>query len=306
MRITTAMVQRNMLTDLNQLSERLAKTQAKAASGKQITRASDDPYNAAKAMNLRQNLSATSQYSKTIQDSRGWQDATESSLAAITDFVNVARDLVVQGGTDSTDAESRKSIATQIDQIINGIKDSANASYGGRYLLSGTATDTPPYVEGTDAYQGNQGGLDPAIPGIVRDIGPGVTMTINTVADEVLGSGLPAPADGKLLKVLRDISTHLKADDGAALRGGDLSKLDASLDTLLTVRARNGAQSNRLDSANTRLAQIQENVTKQLSDTEDADFAQTMIEFNQQSVAYQAALKAGANIVQQSLMDFLR
>ena len=47
-------------------------------------------------------------------------------------------------------------------------------------------------------------------------------------------------------------------------------------------------------------------MTEQLSNTEDADIAKTMIDFNSQSAAYQAALRAGANIVQSSLMDFLR
>ena len=46
--------------------------------------------------------------------------------------------------------------------------------------------------------------------------------------------------------------------------------------------------------------------TKQLSDTEDADFAKTMLDLNSQSTAYQAALRAGASIVQSSLMDFLK
>ena len=39
---------------------------------------------------------------------------------------------------------------------------------------------------------------------------------------------------------------------------------------------------------------------------EDADIAQTLIELSSQQAAYQAALKAGASIVQNSLMDFLR
>ena len=55
-----------------------------------------------------------------------------------------------------------------------------------------------------------------------------------------------------------------------------------------------------------RLGQYAETTTRQLSETEDADFAQTMIDLNSQQAAYQAALKAGANIVQSSLMDFLR
>jgi flagellar hook-associated protein 3 FlgL len=47
-------------------------------------------------------------------------------------------------------------------------------------------------------------------------------------------------------------------------------------------------------------------VTTQLSETEDADIAKTLIQFNSQSAAYQASLRAGANIMQASLMDFLR
>jgi flagellar hook-associated protein 3 FlgL len=34
--------------------------------------------------------------------------------------------------------------------------------------------------------------------------------------------------------------------------------------------------------------------------------ARTLIDLNSQTAAYQAALKGGANIVQSSLMDFLR
>ena len=44
MRITTSMIQRNVLADLNGLSEKLARTQGRASSGKEITRASDNPW----------------------------------------------------------------------------------------------------------------------------------------------------------------------------------------------------------------------------------------------------------------------
>jgi len=129
-----------------------------------------------------------------------------------------------------------------------------------------------------------------------------VTMTINLVGREVLGDG---GADGKLLSTLRTISANLKANDSAALQS-DTGVLKAQQDTLLNVRARNGSMTNRLMAAQTRLEQIQGAVTEQLSNTEDADFVKTMIDFNSQSAAYQASLRAGANIVQSSLMDFLR
>jgi flagellar hook-associated protein 3 FlgL len=304
MRITTSMIQRNVLADLNSLSEKMARTQSKASSGKEITRPSDDPYNTARAMGLRQAMDANDQYKRNITDAQGWQEATESALDAITGFVNRAHSLVLQGATDTADAESRKAIAAEIDQIIQGIKETANATYGDSYLMSGTAVSTPPYKLGDDdTYQGDTAGLDPTVPGVVREIGPGVTMSINVVGRELLGDG---GADGKLLGILRDVSAALKANDSAALQGGVIPALKSQLDEVLNIRARNGAMSNRLESAATRLDQVQGAVNQQLSLTEDADFAKTMIEFSQQSAAYQASLRAGANIVQSSLMDFLR
>jgi len=234
----------------------------------------------------------------------GWQDATESALGSMNDYVRRAQDLVLQAANDSTDAGSRKMLAGEIDQIIEGLKETANASYGDSYLMSGTATGLPPYKLGADdTYQGDQAGLDPTIPGVVREIGPGVTMTINTVGSEVLGNG---GNDGKLLSVLRNLSANMKSDNVDAIRDVDVKALQGRVDDILQVRARNGAMSNRLEAASTRLGQIQGAVNEQLSNTEDADFAKTMIEFNQQSAAYQASLRAGASIVQSSLMDFLR
>ena len=42
-----------------------------------------------------------------------------------------------------------------------------------------------------------------------------------------------------------------------------------------------------------------------LSQTEDADMAKTLITYSTTQTAYQAALQAGAKIIQPTLMDFL-
>jgi flagellar hook-associated protein 3 FlgL len=305
-RITHTMVQRNVLADLNAVNARLSRSQAKVASGKEITKPSDDPFETARAMALRQSLSGTQQYTRNAQDAIGWAEATEQALGQITDEVHRARDLLVQGASDSTDSESRKSIAIELEQVIESIKQNANATYGGNYLFAGSETATPPYaLGGGDTYAGDEAGWDPAQPGVVREIGPGVSLSINTVGREFLGDGSTG-ADGKLLDVLRKAVVSLRNDDGDALATTDLQGLDANLDKLLEVRARNGARSNRLESAVSRLSELEESTTKQLSETEDADIAKTLIDFNSQQAAYQAALRAGASLVQSSLMDFLR
>jgi flagellar hook-associated protein 3 FlgL len=308
-RITSGMVQRSILADLNKINDKLAQTQAKAASGKEITKPSDDPFGAARAMALRQEQSANAQHQRNVQDARGWQDTTETALSSMTDAIQRARDLVTQGATDSADQSSRDAIASELEQLLAGIKQDANATYNGSYVFGGTKTDSAPYADTDDAYHGDRAGANPAqagdpATGIVRQIGPGVSMSINTVGSDLLGDG--TSGDGKMISVLRDTIAHLKAGDGAALRDTDLKALDGQVDSLLAVRARNGAQSNRLDSALTRLQQVSEVTNKQLSDTEDADIASTLIDLNTQNAAYSAALRSGATIVQTSLMDFLR
>jgi flagellar hook-associated protein 3 FlgL len=312
MRITNNMIQRNVLADLNNVSERLTKSQMKAASGKEITRPSDNPFLASRAMGLRTTLDGTRQFQRNAEDGVGWLDATEQALDNITGSIKEAQELLNQGATDSLDQTSRNAIATEIDQLIESIKQDANASVRGSYLFGGTRTDAPPYLMGPadDTYQGDWGGSTSpppplgVTPGMVREIGPGVTMTVNTVGAELLGSGAVAN-DGKLLDVLRDIATDLRSGNSTALRN-HMPRLEGQLDTALEIRAQNGSRQNRLESALGRLAEVEETNVKQLSETEDADIAETLIELNSQTAAYQAALRAGANIVQASLMDFLR
>ena len=303
-RITTGMTQRNILAQLNLVNGRLTNTQERMASLKQINRPSDDPYGTARAMTLRQNLQATTQYKRNADDAKAWADSTEDALAQISDVASRAKVLLTQGGSDATDATSRSSLADEIDQLIQGAKQSANADYRGSYIFAGSQTTTAPYAMGADdTYHGDDAGLDPAQPGVLREIGPGVTIGVNTVGREVLGNGA---GDDGLIATLRQISSDLRSGDATALRGDDVTKLDANIDKLLEVRSRNGARTNRLEMAVARLDQLAGTTTQQLSTVEDADIAQTYIDFNTQQAAYQAALKAGATIVQASLMDFLR
>jgi flagellar hook-associated protein 3 FlgL len=294
LRITTGMTQRNILSDLNRVSKALTRTQQKVASNKEITRPSDDPFGASRALALRTSIEGTRQYQRNIQDAQGWQETAEIALSDITDAVHRAHELLVEGSSSTTPPEARASIAAEIDQLIEGVKQNANATYRGRFVFAGTATDSAPYVSGDDAYHGSTAAVE-------RRVGPDVPLAIGVLGTDILGDG----ADGKLLDVLRGIAANLRADDGPALQAA-IAKLDSNLDTVLGVRALNGARQNRLDAALSRLQEVEESSIRQLSETEDADIAKTLIEFNSQQAAYQAALKAGASIVQASLMDFLR
>jgi flagellar hook-associated protein 3 FlgL len=137
-----------------------------------------------------------------------------------------------------------------------------------------------------------------------------VSLPVNARGADFLG-GDPAVAqpDGLLLTTLRDIATHLRggtAADANALRGTDLQNLDRNLDNITSIRATVGATTNRLETAAKRLLELQESASNNLSKVEDADMAKTLTDFSLQQAVYQSALKTGANIVQNSLLDFLR
>jgi flagellar hook-associated protein 3 FlgL len=302
-RITSNMISRSVLNDLNEVSQRLSKTQQRMSSGKQITRASDDPYGASRALTLRGDIEGTQQYQRNVNEATAWENVTDAALAKITEAVHRARELALQGANDSAGQSARNAAAAEIDQLIQSVKQEANASYGGRYVFSGTNTDIRPYdvAAASDIYSGDAGI-------VAREIGPGVSVPVNVLGIDLLGQGQLA-ADGKLLNVLRDLSDHLKSGtvvDMNTLRSTDLKGLDASLDAINQARATVGATTNRLESADGRLQEVEESLTKLLTDVEDADMAKTYVDFSMQQSVYQSALKAGANIVQQSLLDFLR
>lgn len=301
MRVTTLMSSRAMLSDLNEGFARLNRLQGQLSSGKQISRPSDDPYGTSRALALRGELGGLDQYQRNVYDGTGWLNTCDTALGQMSDVLARVRELLVNGGNDTTGPASRAALADEIDQLTESVKQEADVQYGGRNVFSGTATDTTPYaLGGADRYLGDAGT-------ITRAIGPGVELPINTDVRALLGDGQGA-RDDKLLNTLRDISDHLRGNtpaDTDALRTTDLQRLDASLDVLNGIRADVGARTNRLAVASSRLSGLALNSTRLLSDVEDADMAQTITQYTTQQAAYSAALKAGANIVQSSLLDFL-
>lgn len=293
-RITEGMRTTTILADIERVSSQLTATQQKLSSGKELTKPSDDPFGVSRALQFRSDISEGQQYQTNVREAQAWHDITDTALAHVGDYVQRARELLVGGANDTLGPAARNSIAAEIDQIIEGIKGEGNAQYAGRYVLSGTATGQAPYaVGGTDAYAGNTGV-------ITREIGPKTSLQVNTIGQAVIGDDT-----GGLLKTLRTISADLTAGNTSALQNADLGALDAATDAILNQRAIVGARSQRLESAQNRLAELEQTQTKLLSDTEDADMAKTMVDFSMQQAVYQSALKAGATIIQSSLLDFL-
>jgi flagellar hook-associated protein 3 FlgL len=289
-RITTLMTSRATIFDLSSAVTKLNQTQEQLASGKRITKPSDDPYGASLAVQLSGQLDGLDGYNKAVNDGTAWAQATDSSLMSMTNIIQRVRELTVQAANGTNSAADLNSSAAEINQLIDSLKQAANTQYNGQYVFSGTA-NTPPYTQATDTYQGNTGQ-------VTRQIGPGAmnNIPINTDISTVMGG---------LLTTLRTISATMASGNSASLTN-DLSSIDTNMAGLQSLQATTGATEQRLSLAGSRIQDLQLSTTQNLSSDQDVDMGQAAINFSTEQAAYTAALQASAKIVQQSLLNYLQ
>jgi flagellar hook-associated protein 3 FlgL len=299
-RITTQMTTASVLSSINNVQDQLATTQQQLSTGLSINQPSDNPYGASLAIQLKNGLQGLSNYNSNITDGTAWASAADTSLQNVTSMLQRAQELTLQASNGDESATDLSATADEIDQLADAIKQEANTQYNGQYIFSGTATNTQPYSDSTgDTYQGNTAA-------VTRQIGPGSTLQVNVDISSLLGSGSSAN-DGKLLDTLRTISADMRGGSSgvADLSSNQITNLQSSLSSLTQLQANVGATENRLTLAGDRIQGLQNSDTAALSNDEDVNMAQAMTSFSNEQAAFSAALKAGANIVQSSLMDFL-
>lgn len=299
-RITHGMMTDRLLTDVRRSSAGIAQTQQQVSSQKRINSASDDPTGTRQALRLRAELAEVDSNIAGTESAASWTSATETALGSVTDIVHRVRELVLSAGNGTLKASDRQAIAGELSQYTEQLKSIGNAKVGDAYVFAGQDSKTPPYAPGaSDAYAGD------GLP-VARTIGPGQSVQVNVSGDAVLGG---TPGDGKLLDTMRNAIAFLNSGtpaDVESLRTTTLTALGTNLDTVLAARSTIGATANRVTLAESRLQDTKLAATEQLSNVEDVDLADALIRLSSQKTAYQASLQAGANVIQTSLMDFLR
>ncbi len=301
-RITPEMITGSTLNNINSSLAALERTTNELSSGKTILEPSDNPYGASRVIDLQSQLDGLSSYATNTQEGIGWENTASSAMSNMGNVLQSVRELLVQSSSGTYNQGDRESIATQVEQLTEAVKQDANAQYAGQYVFSGTKTTTAPYLQGAeDAYQGDNGQ-------VTRAIGPGVSVSVSTEISSLLGNG-KASGDGKLLDTLRIISEHLKGGTGEdvnALGSSDLKNLEGSIEELTQLQATAGSVTDQLQTAASRIEGLQASISATLSNTQDANIAETSIAYSNEQAAYDAALRAGASIVQESLLQFLQ
>lgn len=136
---------------------------------------------------------------------------------------------------------------------------------------------------------------------IKLEIGYELTFDITFTGIDVVGVG-----GDNMFKILDDLIVELENGSDNEVLTTYLTKLTGIQDRLLTNIVQSGARTNRLDTMENRYSLDLINAEAIRGNVEDIDQAQTIMQYKYAEVIYQQALAAAAQIIQPSLMDFLR
>ncbi len=300
MRITQRAVSQTALQGLNRNLSDLGKLQQQLTSGKVVSKPSDSPSGVNRAMQVRQDQAAAVQHARNISDAQGWMDFTDTTLQSVVTQVNRVRDLTVQASNGVTLSDSgRVAISTEVAALRESLLGLANQSVDGRPLFGGITSGATAY-DATGAYTGVGGANGIPVVAVTRRIADAEDVRVDVTGPEAFGD----PSGTDLFALVGKIATDVTAAPEAL--GDDLTALDVALQRLMTAVSSIGARAARVEATAQTNTDLQLSLGKQLALVEDVDLPKTIMQLQFQQTGYQAALQATSQVIQPSLVDFLR
>ena len=301
LRITSGILVQRVLNNIQNQSRRILDLQTQLSTGQRVNSPSDDPIDARRAINTRATIAKNDQYLSNITSAGPRLEETVTSIQTMADNLLRTRELTLQGANGTNDQTALDALAEEINQILEAAVNTANHQTGNLYIFGGTRTSTQPFATTRNlngeitavTYEGNTGHIEIAVS-------DGQVVTANEPGSQVFQGAQD------IFQTLIDIRDNLRAGDQAGLQNARLTELETERQQLSQAQARVGAVQNRLDRTTQEIEDFQLQLQEVLSDSIDADFADVIINLNAQSNAFQAALNAGARVIQPSLLDFLR
>lgn len=144
MRVTNQMMSTSYLKDLNRNLNNLNTLQTQLTTGKEINKASDNPFKTARIMQMYSDISANKQYNENIKDTISWLDTTDTALNQLGSTSQRIRELMVSSGNAIYGSDEKKAIKNEINQLINQTAQILNTNFDGKYIFGGTKSLSKP------------------------------------------------------------------------------------------------------------------------------------------------------------------
>lgn len=299
MQVSTKIFNKQSVETFSDLTGQIQKKQEQVASGKELTRPSDDPVRAARVITVREQRAQNEQYLRNIDISFVKLSLTESALEQAGNLSTRAYELAIQARSE-TNADSRKVLAIEIRGIRDSLRDIANATdASGRSIFGGFKTGAAPFVldsTGNTTFEGDRG------THAVR-ISP--TLELQTTVDgSSVFERVPSEAGGfrSIFSMLDSMVEDLEAAEAENLPIDDMRNAVAHF---ADQRALVGAQMNKAQNQRNSLESQNLILTENIGEMEDADLGKIVTDLQNLLVNKEVAQKAFSMISQLNLFDMI-
>ena len=197
MRITTVMLYNQLARSLNDNLTDLTEKNNWLATGKKISKPSDNVLGTIKAMDYKLSIDRNDQYQTNMVQANTFLDFNDKIMSQISDTLGSLKKLIYSGGLSPGTAEDRTYYAQQAESLRDYLLDLSNSKFNDRYIFSGFQSDQKAYeYDSTNhwyAYQGDSGQLklpiDNTMYQTINVVGSSADSSISTA----FSYSLPAP-----------------------------------------------------------------------------------------------------------------
>lgn len=149
MRIATSTIYNNQTLSIDNLQATYQQQASELSSGIALNVPSDDPSVIAQDLSIRNDSAVTTQVSSNLTNLNNLLATTDSTLSSLTGILQSARNLAIEGATDTITTAQRSAIGAQVNQLLEQAIGLGNTKYDGKYIFAGT--NVPP---GSSLVQG--------------------------------------------------------------------------------------------------------------------------------------------------------
>ena len=297
MRITSEVLVNRSLDRLHTRLQAYERAQSQLGTGRRIVKPSDDPAGARRALGLQAAIKAREQDLANASDAQGWLNAADSQLQSANSQLQRLQVLVTRASSNANEQE-REALAAEIRDISDSLVAIGNHRHFDRPLFGGfTSGDAVEYDEGTATWVSNGGGDQ-----VTRRVSDSELVQINVTAADWMGF----TEGDDLPTLLANIADDIANDAPGAQISGYLADIKTAQSRVGHALSSIGAATNRVDAAQARATDLQLTLRTELSEVQDVDLAEGLMEQQIQQVGYEATLQALAQALPPSLVAFLR
>ena len=264
--------------------------QAQAASGRRVTKPSDDPLATTQAIRERARAHRAESHQRSIDVGHTRIDAAEGALSSVADVLRRVQELTNQASNDSIGAVERSAIAAEVVALRDSVHALANTRVDSGFVFAGYPDDVAPF-DAAGVFVGSPDVLE-------LDVAPGVRVPVGVPGDATF-SGAGGGVD--VFVAFDDLITALQANDEVGIRAS-IDTFEGAHAQVVEARTTLGARTNALDVAGSVVTKIKDAAEARQTELIGVDPLDAYSELQQAQFAFEAAVSVASQLPGPSLV----